>query len=704
MSIIDTAIQWAVDIANDNSYKYVWGGWGRSNGGYDCGHFVIDAYTKAGINVKGAGATYTGDMAKAFMSCGFKDVKSQVNLSNGSGLLKGDVLLNSVKHAALVQRDGGITVEAWCAKEGIVADKAYRNDGWDYVLRYPESAKQSVTSTDPPAKGTISGVPYGQNADQVFSSPKYSTYKPYFEKYGRKWNIDPNLLAALAMQESGLRDISTGPAHGVMCIEYVLCQNANEGLPNGWLSFASFGKAKYGTAWTLGDRNDKDKAIDFAAWLLDKSITYYNGDLRKAIQSYNYSHYTVDALIKSYGDAWFTSGRAVKQRAGYGDGQYVEHVLRYWRPNNLTGRYASSDELYMYSANSVSTEEKEATVVWNNRTAENIFQRLQSCKVPIISEKAGLRVYAAGNDITPYIGEHSWKNNIKSLATTMSFKTAKTDARYISNLIYVPQKADIIQMTTDKEIFRGIVISVDDGSDEYNSYSVVDLGWYLNKSKQTYQFKGITVTDAIKELCRDLSINIVTIPELSVIVNKIYFDKNISEIITDLLSLCPGDYNYDFTPEGLRIYMIGDLIAEPVFRIAPNIAEGVSVDYVGGMSHSTSIENLKNSVKVVSEKDNVYTELLVLQDRDSIDKNGFLQEIVKIDTEKENAETTARQFLASNNRETEKYSFEVLESITGYTRAGEVMEVSGIRYVVESTDHSIKDGHHHVKLELRSIK
>ena len=181
MNIIDTAIQWAVNIANDNSYKYVWGGWGKASGGYDCGHFVIDAYTQAGINVKGAGATSTNNMAKVFIQCGFKDVKNQVNLSTGAGLLKGDVLLNSVKHAALVQRDGGTTIEAWCTKGGIVADKAYRNDGWDYVLRYPERTKQSVRSTAPPAKGTISGVAYGQNADQVFSSPKYSTYKPCFE-------------------------------------------------------------------------------------------------------------------------------------------------------------------------------------------------------------------------------------------------------------------------------------------------------------------------------------------------------------------------------------------------------------------------------------------------------------------------------------------------------------------------------------------
>ena len=29
MGVIDTAVRWAVDIANDDSYKYVWGGWER---------------------------------------------------------------------------------------------------------------------------------------------------------------------------------------------------------------------------------------------------------------------------------------------------------------------------------------------------------------------------------------------------------------------------------------------------------------------------------------------------------------------------------------------------------------------------------------------------------------------------------------------------------------------------------------------------
>lgn len=96
-------------------------------------------------------------------------------------------------------------------------------------------------------------------------------------------------------------------------------------------------------------------------------------------------------------------------------------------------------------------------------------------------------------------------------------------------------------------------------------------------------------------------------------------------------------------PEGLRIYKIGDLTAYPEFQVASNVRQGYSIDYRGNVSHSTSIEEMYNSIKITSEKDNVYKELMVLQNRDLIDKYGFLQKIVKIDTEKENADTVAKR-------------------------------------------------------------
>lgn len=106
----------------------------------------------------------------------------------------------------------------------------------------------------------------------------------------------------------------------------------------------------------------------------------------------------------------------------------------------------------------------------------------------------------------------------------------------------------------------------------------------------------------------------------------------------------------------MRIYRQGDFVADPVFTIASNIKTVSSVDILGNVSHSSSIEDMINSVKITSEQDNVYTEITVLQDRDNINRYGFLQEIVKIDPEKDNADVIASDTLVEKNREAEKYS------------------------------------------------
>lgn len=258
-------------------------------------------------------------------------------------------------------------------------------------------------------------------------------------------------------------------------------------------------------------------------------------------------------------------------------------------------------------------------------------------------------------------------------------------------------------MCTNVEVFRGVVIKVDDGDRNKNKYTAVDLGWYLNKTSQTYQFKDITVKDSIKEICADLSIPIDDICELSAKVTQIYFDKCVSDIIKDLLSKCGGDYNYDFTPKGLRIYKVGDLVAYPEFRLASNLAQSYCPDYKGNVSHSESIEEMKNSIKVVSEKDNVYTELMVLQNSELIDEYGFLQSVVKIDTEKESADTVANSELWWNGRTKANFSFEIIEKYDSYTRAGEVISVDGLNYVIESTEHRLSNGWHFNKLELKRI-
>jgi len=148
-AVIERAVSWAVGIAQDDGHGYSqYKRWGPD---YDCSSLVISAYEQAGVPVKEAGATYTGNMRAAFQKCGFKSIK----YGSGTVLMKGDVLLNEKHHTALYIGDGQI-VQASIAETGKIYGKegdqttreievrnVYRY-GWDYILRYEEKESEDI--------------------------------------------------------------------------------------------------------------------------------------------------------------------------------------------------------------------------------------------------------------------------------------------------------------------------------------------------------------------------------------------------------------------------------------------------------------------------------------------------------------------------------------------------------------------------------
>ena len=92
-SKIEKALQWAVNIANDNSHGYSQSNrWGPD---YDCSSFVISALKAAGIDT--GNATYTGNMRSNLTAHGFKWIPWS-SISNASNLQRGDILLNAAHH------------------------------------------------------------------------------------------------------------------------------------------------------------------------------------------------------------------------------------------------------------------------------------------------------------------------------------------------------------------------------------------------------------------------------------------------------------------------------------------------------------------------------------------------------------------------------------------------------------------------------
>ena len=150
---VGTALDWAEEIANDNTHGYSQSSrWGNPN--YDCSSFVISAYEAAGIPVKEAGASHTGNMRDAFVKCGFEWIPGPLDVNN---LQPGDVLLDMDKHTEIYYGNG-LMVGAHGDKDGLDGDSSgneiniskYTNKNWDGVLRYVGTSKSNSTSNVTP--------------------------------------------------------------------------------------------------------------------------------------------------------------------------------------------------------------------------------------------------------------------------------------------------------------------------------------------------------------------------------------------------------------------------------------------------------------------------------------------------------------------------------------------------------------------------
>jgi cell wall-associated NlpC family hydrolase len=148
-SSINSAMEWAQKTAADNSHGYSQQTrWGNPN--YDCSSFVISSYEAAGIKVKEAGASYTGNMKNAFTKVGFQWIPGTPDVNK---LQPGDVLLNEGTHTEMYIGDGKM-IGAHGNTDGRDGDSGgneisitkYSNKNWDGVLRYVGSGTASTSA------------------------------------------------------------------------------------------------------------------------------------------------------------------------------------------------------------------------------------------------------------------------------------------------------------------------------------------------------------------------------------------------------------------------------------------------------------------------------------------------------------------------------------------------------------------------------
>lgn len=184
-SVVESAISWAVSIANDNSHGYSQiNRWGPD---YDCSSLVISAFRNAGVDV--GAATYTGNMRSQLTQHGFQWI-SWSQIGGTSNLQRGDILLSEKNHTEIYlgnnQNVGAHSSqghpEIGDQTGGEISVSGYYNFPWDGVLRYVGGDSCSCsTSYEGDYEVTTGSLPlnmrsgHGTGYSVVTSIPKGST-------------------------------------------------------------------------------------------------------------------------------------------------------------------------------------------------------------------------------------------------------------------------------------------------------------------------------------------------------------------------------------------------------------------------------------------------------------------------------------------------------------------------------------------------
>lgn len=141
---VEAAVKWAIAIASDNSHGYDQGNrWGPD---YDCSSLIYEAFRIGGGFSLPIHTGYTGSMVNDFTNAGFKWL---TNLGNSqSGLLRGDILLNTGAHTEIYIGDGmlvGAHINEFGSTTGgktgdqtgnEISKTQYYSFPWNGVLRY----------------------------------------------------------------------------------------------------------------------------------------------------------------------------------------------------------------------------------------------------------------------------------------------------------------------------------------------------------------------------------------------------------------------------------------------------------------------------------------------------------------------------------------------------------------------------------------
>lgn len=297
-------------------------------------------------------------------------------------------------------------------------------------------------------------------------------------------------------------------------------------------------------------------------------------------------------------------------------------------------------------------------------------------------------------NITPMIGTLTWRSNMEELGDELNFSIAFNDTKHFP--VNPCDIGDIVVLLNNgKEITRVIIVDEVKSSTTPIAYIGFDYAFYLNKSTAVYQFKKLSADACIKKILKDFNVpigNIVSIPKS---ITKIYNDKEVSEIIKEIITTAEQSLGVKYLMEmrqgKLYIEKQSNAVVTGKFQLFKGGTKYDIDSVIMNPSKRRSIIDMANTIQVVGNNDKV---VLTKSDKKMVEKYGRIIKVVNIDqNEKKSAKQIAENELKQFSKIIEENSVELMGH-DGF-RAGRLFEleepVTGIKgtFLIKDVLHTI---------------
>ncbi len=319
------------------------------------------------------------------------------------------------------------------------------------------------------------------------------------------------------------------------------------------------------------------------------------------------------------------------------------------------------------------------------------------------------KLYVGERDISDYVGSISWNSSIDNLSDCVNFSVANDNVYNNLNI----ELGDIITLTYNSNVaFEGIILEKTTKGNKEDTLIAYDYAIYLAKSTITKQFNNISSKSAISSICSEAGIIVSECPNLTTIINHVYYNQTLSNIMDDILTQCSNEnstiYYKEVVGSELFIFERGSKRITPSFKPASNLASTNPLKHISdSFTKSESVTDMKNKVVVSSHIDDVVQIHATEQDITNISKFGLMQHTEFVD-EKDisQSKNIAKNKLNEYNKISKSISFEVLGDIQ--IKAGRLIELADEQvyvgeFIITSVNNTLNNQIHLCKIEVEEL-